>query len=392
MISKMTRLSRPRVNVCINGTFRYPGYIRYYANSGLLNAFYYSHRVSTTASHIGIPTESAFNFWMKEYALHASLRVLRPQSDSALTTFFGDYWQQAVIRNWRDSDTVEAVIGEVADRVLDHAKRRGSRTVGHPVNSHPTAFADLINDEYDRLGLRWPKLRTSERRLTEISLCDHLIVDSRFVADSYLANGYPTDRISIVRPGADTNRFSARSVDELDRSVFRVISVGAMSPRKGHRYLLQAWQKLRLPNAELIVVGASTNATSSIVRGYEGTFIHHERIANAHLRPLLASASAFVLPSIEDGYSQAAIEALSCGVPTIVTQNNGVADVVDDGENGFVVPAQDPDAIAEKLQTLYDDPDRGLSIGQRAASTATGFGWEEYVDRVLGIHSDVLAR
>ena len=72
--------------------------------------------------------------------------------------------------------------------------------------------------------------------------------------------------------------------------------------------------------------------------------------------------------------------ALSCGVATVVTKNMGVADLIEDGVNGYVVPAFDSDAIAAKLYQLYQDRNLGKAIGAAAAiSTSAALDWKSYV-------------
>jgi len=376
------------INICVNGTFRYPQYIREYARAGALNKYYFSHRLGTNAKSLGIRRDQSDNIWFKEYALHAGLRILRSNRENDLMVTLGDLWQAAVIAKWNDCHSVEAVIGQIADRVLTHAKRRGTATLGHPVNSHPATFASLLNEEHYLLGIPPPAFRVSERRLVEIDTCDRLLVDSGFVQQSFIDNKFPVDRIHVVRPGGDLSRFYARGEQDVDREVFRVVSVGAITPRKGHRYLLEAWSQLRLRNAELVIVGPATEFSARIWRGFEGTFRHIDRIPNDQLRPLLASASMFVLPSIEDGYSQSPIEALCVGVPVVVTSNNGSADAIIDGVNGFVVPPRSPSRIAEVIQKLYDSRSLAAELGRNAAmGAARSFNWTEYVRQVLEIHA-----
>ncbi len=151
--------------------------------------------------------------------------------------------------DWRDCDAVEAVIGAVADRILAFAKGRGCRTLGHPVCAHPDKVAALVGRAFDDVGLD-PLMAlpaAGERRRTEIELCDRILVDSGVVAHSFTEAGVPAERISVVPPGADLERFRPRGPDDCDRDVFRVVCVGTITPRKGQHVLLRAWRLLRLP-------------------------------------------------------------------------------------------------------------------------------------------------
>ena len=371
------------LNVCVNGLFRYDKYIQYYEKADLLSRFYYSHRVGTNATKLGIPVCKTKNIFWKEYGLHATLRLLKPHDISSVMTLWGDVFQSGVLASWSDCSGVEVVIGELSDRILSFAKRNGVRTISHPVTSHPATFFNLVADEQERLGLPVSNRSVSERRLAEIEMSDVIIADSAFVAKSFINAGVEAKRIHVILPGNDSRLFHPRRPDDRNRDVFRVVSVGAVSARKGHRYLLEAWKKLALPGSELIIVGANTSDTQRIVHGYEDIFHHIPKIPNSELRDLLITASVFVLPSIEDGFAQAAIEALSCGVPVIVTQNAGVADLVVQGENGFVVPAGAPDAIAAALLGLYEQPELADAMGLNAAMGAgQSASWRRYVSEL----------
>jgi glycosyltransferase involved in cell wall biosynthesis len=76
--------------------------------------------------------------------------------------------------------------------------------------------------------------------------------------------------------------------------------------------------------------------------------------------------SVLVHPSLADGFSYAVVEAMACGVPVIVTDNTGAADLVEDGVNGYVVPTADARAIAERLEYLHRHPEVLPRMGEQA--------------------------
>ena len=383
-----------KINVCVNGTFRYPDYIRHYAEAGALGRFTYSHRRSTDPSRLGLPRELGRNLWAKEYALQAVWRGLPARFAAALESPICDRWQEAVIRAWTDCDTVEAVIGAIADRVVAFAKRRGCRVIGHPVCAHPQTVATHVGRAFAELGLDPAEAMPTalSRRLAEVELCDRILVDSRFVAQSYVASGVDASRIVVVCPGVDPVRFRPRRPGERDRSTFRVVCVGTITPRKGQHLLLEAWRRLRLPRAELVLVGLPGLHAAAVTRGNLGSYVHHPRIPHAALRDLLVRASVFVLPSVEDGFAQAAFEAMACGLPVIVSSHVGMSDSVRHEVDGFVVPAFDVDAIAAHLELLYRDEALADGMGEAAATTAhAGGGWPAYAGRVLALHRTLLA-
>ncbi len=81
---------------------------------------------------------------------------------------------------------------------------------------------------------------------------------------------------------------------------------------------------------------------------------------------LLAALDIFVLPSHSEGVSLALLEAMAAGLPVIATAVGGLPEVVTDGENGLLIPPQDPEALAQALARLLADPDLAKKLGESA--------------------------
>ncbi|HSP79372.1 MAG TPA: glycosyltransferase, partial [Myxococcaceae bacterium] len=82
-----------------------------------------------------------------------------------------------------------------------------------------------------------------------------------------------------------------------------------------------------------------------------------------------ARTHVLVHPSLADGFSYAVVEAMASGVPVIVTDNTGAADLVEDGVNGYIVPTADPHALRERLEHLHQHPELLPRMGARARET-----------------------
>jgi glycosyltransferase involved in cell wall biosynthesis len=94
-----------------------------------------------------------------------------------------------------------------------------------------------------------------------------------------------------------------------------------------------------------------------------------------------AWADIFLLPSLCEGSATSTYEALTAGLPVVCTANCG--SVIRDGEEGFIVPIRDPNAICERLNELTADPQRRLTMGQRARARAAEFDFEAYARNLL---------
>jgi glycosyltransferase involved in cell wall biosynthesis len=108
--------------------------------------------------------------------------------------------------------------------------------------------------------------------------------------------------------------------------------------------------------------------------------------------PLLKMSDAFCLLSRSEGFCNALLEAMACGVPSVVTRVGGNPEAINDGENGFLVPVENDEAAAERLLTLLRDPERGAQIGDRGRnSVLTRFSAEAMIQKLIGVYRDLLA-
>src|SRR5882672_7044932 len=105
--------------------------------------------------------------------------------------------------------------------------------------------------------------------------------------------------------------------------------------------------------------------------------------------PLLKMSSAFCLLSRSEGFCNALLEAMACGVPAVVTRVGGNPEAINDGENGFLVPVEDDTAAAERLLTLLRDPERNTQIGERGRnSVQTRFSADAMIQKLIGVYRD----
>jgi len=85
-----------------------------------------------------------------------------------------------------------------------------------------------------------------------------------------------------------------------------------------------------------------------------------------------------------------ALEAMACGTPVIASRVGGLAYLVREGETGFFVPAQDPEALAEKLRLIFVDHDLRIRLGEQAVVYAHDFSWELITDQIVDIYKKIL--
>jgi len=221
------------------------------------------------------------------------------------------------------------------------------------------------------------------RMTRELEQADVILCPSTFVRDSMLLNGLPAEKLFINPFGVDTSLFTKR---EKAPAVPTFISVGTICLRKGHHYLFRAFELLKkqVPNARLICVGEYKEDFQKEKPRWQGTFEHHVSLDRIELAALLKQCTAFVLPSVEEGFARVFMEAMAAGLPVIGTYESGAPTLVNEGVEGFIVPARRPESIAAAMLKLANDVQLAQTMGQAAyARGAEKNTWQDYGDRLM---------
>jgi len=109
--------------------------------------------------------------------------------------------------------------------------------------------------------------------------------------------------------------------------------------------------------------------------------------------PLLKMSNVFCLLSRSEGFCNALLEAMACGVPSVVTRVGGNPEAIREGENGFMVPVEDDAAAAERLLYLLRNPERAVKIGESGRTSAqTRFSAETMIKSLISLYRDLLAK
>lgn len=218
-----------------------------------------------------------------------------------------------------------------------------------------------------------------ERKQQEIELADHIFVASSVTQKSLINVGIDKDKISVIPYGSPVDIFQpCQKTDD----IFRAIFVGKISPLKGIHYLLQAWQHLKLATSELFLVGDDRYPVGWLEHNYSGIYRNITSVSHFSLNQYYSQASVLVLPSLIDGFGLVVLEAMACGIPTIVTVNTGASDIVTDGVDGFIIPIRDVAAIEEKLEWCYSHPQDLAEMGRAARRKAEELTWGLYRQRL----------
>lgn len=199
---------------------------------------------------------------------------------------------------------------------------------------------------------------------------NRLIAVSDAIVDKLVAEGRDTTAISRIYNGVDLERFDEATGGELIRAEFGIpadaplaVVVGRLEPEKGHPTLIEAWPVVHhhFPSAHLLVVGEGSERDR-----LEGLAAAHLRAeiccASVHflgrredVPQILAAANVVVMPSYREAQGLAIVEALAAHRPVVASNVGGIPEMIRSGENGILVPSQDPSALASAIGLLFRD-------------------------------------
>jgi UDP-glucose:(heptosyl)LPS alpha-1,3-glucosyltransferase len=244
-------------------------------------------------------------------------------------------------------------------------------------------------------------LLRAERRLFESPRLKAVICNSRMVRDEILAHfAIDPARLHVIYSGVDLARFRPPEAEErrLSRAALGIpqhtpvfLFLGSGFERKGLATALIAFARLPAGSARLLVVGRDRKS-----RRYEALARRLGCAAAVHFlgpqREVLAfyhAADALVLPTLYDPFPNVALEALACGLPVITSPRSGAAEILTEGETGFVRDALDAQGIAEAMIQLTEEA-RRATMQAAARRLALGFGLEQAVDQLLALYRTLL--
>ena len=225
-----------------------------------------------------------------------------------------------------------------------------------------------------------------ERKEQEIALADHIFVASSFVKNSVVEAGVNPDKISVIPFGAPIDYFQPKPKTD---NLFRALFVGRVSPRKGVHYLFQAWQNLRLPEAELLLVGLN-EFPENYLQQYLEKVRFVPSVPHASLNNYYSSANVLVLPTLVEGMPLVVLEAMACGIPIITTPNSGIGDIITNGVEGFIIPVRDVEALQEKVEWCYCHPLELAKMGKAARQKAEQLTWSLYRQKLANRIKEIL--
>ena len=276
---------------------------------------------------------------------------------------------------------------------FERAADAGAMRVLHLPAPDNEEVREIVRREVER----WPGLKATDdpcidkrfqsrqaRRRREIELADLIVCNSALTARSHMRAGADPSKVRVVRLGAPPPIAEVRSDPQRCRRALGVVFAGPFSVRKGAPYLIEAWRRLAAGRAARLDIYGSLQVPGQLVAAAgDGVRLHGSVTAPA-LRGAFEKADVLVLPSLADGFGMVVTEAMACGLPVIVTDQVGAAELVTPA-NGRVVPGGDVAALTNALQWCLDN--RSVLEGMRngALEQARRRPWSDFRRELISL-------
>ncbi len=276
--------------------------------------------------------------------------------------FLGTWLYMRNLRRWLTSHPPDLAYVSMLKHDAFTAVKAGRR-LGFPVVLRPEgagATGDLAWQAWGRFGL---KIAASCRQ------ADQVVAISQAIHEELLTAGYEPARVVKIPNGVPVPEVPwTRRVGWTDAPV--AVSVGRLSPEKGHANLLEAWRLVRhhKSRARLILVGDGPERPrlEELIRMLDLSGSVRLAGTQAKVEPFLREADLFVLPSHEEGMSVALLEAMALGMPVVATAIPGNRKLMADFKNGRLCRVDDPESLARTILEQWADADRAIHMGRAA--------------------------
>lgn len=272
------------------------------------------------------------------------------------------------------------------------AKKKGIKCIYDLPIAYWKTSRKLMNEEAIRLP-QWAitlgggitdSAQKLENKTRELEMADMVIVPGKFVHDSLPL--WAKDKNVVVSPFGTPEMSRLETIkhtaDHKPNRRLRVLFAGSMGQRKGLGDLFEAVKMLDSIDVELVVMG-SLLAPLDFYKNELSDVTYELGRPHAQVLELMRSCDVFCLPSIVEGRALVMQEAMSQGLPVIITANTGGEDLIIEGKTGFLVPIRSPEAIAEKLIWFLNNRNEIPKMGKLAQQHAADYTWANYAKNII---------
>jgi starch synthase len=278
---------------------------------------------------------------------------------------------------------------------LKAARQAGKVAVAEFATAHFTCAMRLLSREAE-LHPEWADSISNlyfpdwyrERLEQEPHAADYCVAASDFTRRSLLEVGVPVEKVKLLPLGADLTEFIP--VERPKTGPFRFLFVGGVGQRKGVKYLLEAYKKMRTDSTELRLAGPMVGRGKALEQ-YRGIYTYLGRLDQKDVIREMQRCHVLVLPSVFEGFGLVIPEAMATGMPVIASTHTAGPEIIREGIDGFVLSPNDVAGLATRLSWLASHRTEVAFMGRAATERANEYSWDAHTNRTQSLLEELMS-
>ena len=223
---------------------------------------------------------------------------------------------------------------------------------------HPEYEKKIIIHECERISIDHQDFIAPvwqiQRMNSEFKKAKKIIVPSYSAKKTIINSGVEEKKINVLNYAVDNILFKSKKVKKFDK--FTIVFCGSLSPRKGVHNLIESFKLANISGSQLVLIGASSRSkdyNKYLKKISTDDVKFYGSIPQSKLSNILSKCHLFVLPSLADGFGLVVLQAISSGLPVIVSSNVGAADIIQQSGGGDIFQFNDVNELTEKIINFY---------------------------------------
>jgi glycosyltransferase involved in cell wall biosynthesis len=278
---------------------------------------------------------------------------------------------------------------------IERAKKNGMKVVVDHSIAHPIFMDNQLRREFLNNNAKFDMGVDSpfwKGILKDCAKADCLLVNSDFVKDTFINNGYDRSLIKVAYLGVREDFIKLKKTYSTTQK-FKILFTGSFGFRKGGEYLLKALlelDKIKFPY-EMTIVG-SYDGAKNMIENYQSKNIHFlGHIPQDEFKIYLAESDVYVFPSLCEGCASSGMEAMAAGLPVIATLESGFP--IKHNENGMIIASKNVEEIVNAIIELSKNSISREKLGTNATKTISeNYTWPKYATAVNNIYVNLLIK